>query len=155
MKKSIFMLAGIALVACSKKEDSTPTTPEVSVVGKWQKQNVTVTSGKDGSKISEKITTACERNGFIEFTMEKKVTTESYYTQIVNQVESCVKESSSTISSYEYDNGTKKLTVIRPNKTVTVTVEKISSTELELSYTDSDKNNDGVLDKTVEYYIKK
>ncbi|OWP83441.1 hypothetical protein BWK59_10505 [Flavobacterium davisii] len=72
MKKSIFMLAGIALVACSKKEDSTPTTPEVSVVGKWQKQNVTVTSGKDGSKISEKVTSACERNGFVEFTMEKK-----------------------------------------------------------------------------------
>ncbi|OWP83440.1 hypothetical protein BWK59_10500 [Flavobacterium davisii] len=83
------------------------------------------------------------------------MTTESYYTQIVNQVESCVKESSTTISSYEYDNGTKKLTVIRPSETVTINVEKISSTELELSYTDSDKNNDGVLDKTVEYYIKK
>ncbi len=149
------MLAGIALVSCSKNEEATQTTPQVSIVGKWQKQNAIVTSGKDGSKISEKITSTCERNGFVEFTTDKKVSSESYYTQIVNQVENCVKETSSTVSSYEYDTATKKLTVVRTTKTITLDVEKNSATELVLSYTDSDKNSDGVLDKTVEYYIKK
>ncbi|MBS1548420.1 MAG: lipocalin family protein [Bacteroidetes bacterium] len=152
MKKTLFALLTIGLVATSCSKDNTEETVQekAQILGTWKYSKFVTYSGKDGSVLSSETVSGCQLQDNIEFKADNTFT-EKYYNSNVGGP--CTLGGTDN-GSYTYNETTKEISTTLGSATHVVKVQKLTSTTLETYNTSSDENGDGFLDKEIVYLYK-